>query len=134
MRRTLLFEIIRGLRRRSCEGVVVDNRTDVEIAKTVRESLVDALIHTCEAFIAWGRRRRLIYGDFSELEFDYMASRLPLDFDERSDEAQARWLEENRESNDNGLILYVINNYERMEIKRYKLQMFYILSALTISA
>jgi len=93
--------------------------------------MVDALIDTAAAFIKWGRENEA--QGFSTVEKDYMFGRLPDDFDEMSDAEQTRWLKDHREANDHGLIIHVINNYETINYKRYRLQIFYILNTLAIS-
>lgn len=122
---------MRGFHRRTRTGVVVDESTQEDSLVAAKRHLVDALIHTAEAYIAWGRGD--IPGKFSKLELEYMEGRLPADFDDRTEEEQWAWLDENRETDDHGLILHVINNHEKMELKRYKLQTFYILNTLAIS-
>lgn len=134
MLRKNLLEIICAFRRRdgnrACDGIVVDNKTEVEHLSTAREHLVDTLIDTAAGFIKWGREQH--ERGFCKLEKEYMFGRLPDDFDELSETEQKQWLDDNREVNDHGLILHVINNYDGIEYKRYRLQIFYILNTLAI--
>jgi hypothetical protein len=135
MLRRNLLEIIRAFRRRdghrpSAGLVIDDDNEDVHLEKA-RQHMVDALIDTAAAFIKWGRENKA--QGFSTVEKDYMFGRLPDDFDEMSDAEQTRWLKDHREANDHGLIIHVINNYETINYKRYRLQIFYILNTLAIS-
>ena len=134
MLRRNLLEIIRAFRRRDKHrtdaGIVIDNDEEGVHLTRAREHLVDALIDTAAAFIKWGRENRV--EGFSKAERNYMFGRLPDEFDEMSEDEQTQWLRDHREANDHGLIIHVINNYETIDYKRYRLQMFYILNTLAI--
>jgi hypothetical protein len=134
MLRKNLLEIIRAFRRRdgnhATAGINIDEKEEEVHLAAAREHMVDALIDTAAAFIRWGRDTKA--QGFSNVERDYMYGRLPDDFDEMSDAEQKQWLDDNREVNDHGLILHVLNNYENIDFKRYRLQIFYILNTLAI--
>lgn len=134
MLRRNLLEIIRAFRRRDKHrtdaGIVVDHDEESVHLTRAREHLVDALIDTAAAFIKWGRDNKV--EGFSKVEKNYMFGRLPDDFDEMSETEQTQWLKDHREANEHGLIIHVINNYETIDYKRYRLQIFYILNTLAI--
>lgn len=112
---------------------VVDDHTYLEHSADMKVSMVNSLMHLVMSYIAWGRQCISGEGECSKLELEYMEGRLPMDFDDMSEDDQRQWLADNRETEDNALILYVIDNYERIELKRFRLQIFYILNALQMN-
>lgn len=94
-------------------GVVIDN---VEIRdEDSLDILYECLINVVIAYIKHGRQRK--EGAMSRLEFEYMFT--PQFY--LSEDPQ-KYLEEHRETNDHRLIMHCLDNYERMEYARYRLQ------------
>jgi hypothetical protein len=102
-------------------GVVIDH-VHVEDEDNLN-LLYECLINIAIRYIIEGRKKR--EGSVSRLEKKYIFTPgFYLAEDPR------KYLEEHRETNDNGLIMFCLENYEQMEYARYRLQIVTILMAI----
>lgn len=131
--RRVLPDVIRGFRRLFPKGfVVVDERERDDYMTDAKCNLIDSLTNVAASYIAWGRTA-LSNRVCSKVEMAYFEQLLPADFDDLTDDEQRAWLDEHRDEDDKALVLYVIQHYDKIELKRYRLQIFYILSTLAIT-
>jgi len=106
------------------QGVVFNIDTcDKMLNKYANESLIDAMLYVIADYIKTGRTSGE-YG-MSELEVRYY---LTNDFYECAD--PQKWVEEHRESDDNGLIMFIFDNYGEMRRGKHKRMVLNIINML----
>lgn len=109
------------------DGILLD-REGVDWKEAVWEKILDAIIYTACEYIEWGRSSEKVV---SKLEMEYTDHP---DYETLEDEGEVRQLMESlREPDDHGLILHCIRYYDRIEHKRFKLQIMHLLNSLALA-